>query len=252
MSNVCFDFSGENYVVTGASSGMGRDITIALAAAGARVLAVARNIEALKEVKTQHPGNITVAPIDVCDYESLELAVKSFVDSNGKVKGCVHAAGIVGFTPLRAFDRRLANNIMNTSFWGGINLAQIVNKKKYSLQGCSTVLFSSIASKRGEKTLFVYSAAKAALNAAVKSIAKEIAGDKKRVNTILPGWVKTNMTSDVAARIDLDESVYKRHLLGLGEPADVTGMVLFLLSDDAKWITGTDIVVDGGCLSGGE
>ncbi len=100
--------------------------------------------------------------------------------------------------------------------------------------------------------MFGYSASKAALNTAVKSIAKEIADSGKRINTILPGWVKTNMTDKASEFVNISDSIFNQHLLGIGSPHDVTPLVLFLLSDSSKWITGTNIVIDGGYLAGGE
>lgn len=252
MSKILYDFSNENFVVTGASSGMGRDIAIKLAASGANVLALARNLNNLESIKAENPKRIFITNVDVCDDKAMEEAIKEFVLCSGKLKGAVHCAGIEGFTPLRTFDRELSHKIMEISFWGGMNLSQIVNKKKYSVAGCSTVLFSSVAAIGGKKSLSVYSAAKAALNIATRSWAKEIAGNKNRINTILPGWVKTNMTEQVTTNVDVQESIFNQHLLGIGAPDDVTGMVMFLLSDEAKWITGTNVVVDGGYLAGAE
>lgn len=252
MGRVSFDFTGDNYVVTGASSGMGQDIAIELAKAGANILAIARNEGRLLALKEQYPERISVASLDVCDFESMDRTLKEYVGEKGKLKGGVHAAGIDGMTPLRSFDRNLAKQIMDISFWGGINLSQAVNKKRHSVDGASTVLFSSIASITGEKCMFGYSASKAALNTAVKSIAKEIADSGKRINTILPGWVKTNMTDKASEFVNISDSIFNQHLLGIGSPHDVTPLVLFLLSDSSKWITGTNIVIDGGYLAGGE
>lgn len=252
MSSIKYDFTGENFIVTGASSGMGQEIAISLAMHGAKVLAIGRNVQRLEKTKEKCSNNIFIVSADVCDEVAMEIAIKDFVDKYGKLKGAVHCAGIEGFTPIRAFDRKLAEEVINISFWGGINIAQIVNKKKYSLTGCSTVLFSSVASRTGKKAMFAYSSAKAALNTAVKSIAKEISNDKKRINTVLPGWVKTNMTNQVIEKFDVQQSVFNQHLLGLGKPADVSNVVLFLLSDGASWITGTNFVVDGGYLAGAE
>ena len=96
--------------------------------------------------------------------------------------------------------------------------------------------------------MFAYSGAKAAIRVAIKSIAKEIANKNHRINTISPGWVKNDMTQKASELADV-ESFYAKHLLGAGEITDVSGAVLFLLSDRAKWITGTDFVVDGGYLA---
>lgn len=248
MSQINFDFNSSNYVVTGASSGMGRQVAIELAQSGAKVLAIARGEKRLLELKKLYPDNIEYAAIDVCDALKLVEAITTFVNEYGKISGVVHAAGITGLTPLRAFDDKEAHRIMDISFWGAVNLMQISTKTKISNKGASFVLFSSVCSHRTDKGLFSYASAKAALQVAAKTFAKETANRQIRVNTISPGWVHTDMTSDLEQTHNLNE-VSQNSLLGFGEPSDVTGMVLFLLSDRARWITGTDIVVDGGYLA---
>ncbi|ORU01364.1 3-oxoacyl-(acyl-carrier protein) reductase [Anaerovibrio sp. JC8] len=251
MGRVQYDFSGERFVVTGASSGMGRAVAKELAAAGATVLAVARREDRLVALQNEFTGQIVPSALDVCDSKALSEAIASFVKTYGKLHGAVHAAGIFSSTPLRAYDEDEARKIMDISYWAGIRLMQIVNKKKNAEDGCSSVLFSSVAAAVGEKSNFAYSSAKIAMQAAVRSIAKEIYQRKNRINTISPGWVHTEMTRNEDENSALNKKFYDWHLLGIGEPEDVTGMVLFLLSERARWITGTDVVVDGGYLLGG-
>lgn len=250
MSKVTFDFSGERFVVTGASSGMGRQIATELVEAGATVLAIARRTERLAELEKQFSGQIVPGVLDVCDSGKLSDAINSFAAKYGKLHGAVHAAGIFANTPLRAYDEVTAKKIMDVSFWSGIRLMQMVNKKKNSEDGCSGVLFSSVAAHIGEKSNFAYSAAKIALQAAVRSLAKEIYTRQNRLNTVSPGWVHTEMTQH-EEEASVPPKFFDWHLLGTGEPEDVSGMVLFLLSDRARWITGEDFVVDGGYLLGG-
>ena len=251
MGQVTFDFTGLNFVVTGASSGMGKQIATELATAGGKVLTIARRAERLEELASHYPENILPGAVDVCDGEALEKVISQFVAQHGKLNGAVHAAGIFASTPLRTYDEDTAKKIMDVSFWAGIRLIQIVNKKKLSVEGCSSVLFSSVSAAIGEKSNFAYSAAKMALQAAVRSLMKEIYTRKNRINTISPGWVRTEMTSKDVEDPLIMPKFFNWHLLGLGEPDYVSGMVLFLLSDRAHWITGTDIVVDGGYLGGG-
>ena len=249
MSNVKFDFTGENFVVTGASSGMGRQVALELAQSGAKVLAIARREEKLHELQASFKDNIFIAPLDVCHSGKMECAIQEFVTTNGKLHGGVHAAGINNFTPLKAYDKDLAHNIMDTSFWAGVELIRLITKVKYAHQGTSTVLFSSVCAISSEKGMFTYAAAKAAINGCVGSLAKEICHKGHRVNSIMPGWVEDSvMTSSLDGLID-QNFFKKNHLLGLAKPNDITGMVLFLLSDRAKWITGTSIAVDGGFLA---
>lgn len=248
MSQVKFDFSGENYVVTGASSGMGKQVALELAAAGANVLAIARRNTELSKMQSLYPENIEVGIVDVCDNNKLSEVISSFVSKKGKLNGAVHAAGISRLTPLRAFDEEEARQIMETSFWSGVKLLQICSKAKNVNRGASFVLFSSVRATRPDKGSFAYSASKAAIKMAVHSFAKELAIKEIRVNTIAPGWVNTELTADQAELHNLEE-VSRSHLLGIGEAEKVSSCVLFLLSDSSKWITGTELVIDGGYLA---
>ena len=125
---------------------------------------------------------------------------------------------------------------------------QYATKKRISNDGASFVLFSSVGALSSPKGMFVYGAAKAGINIAVQSLSKEIAKRKQRVNSIMPGWVETGMTDELGA-ISNKPEIIANELLGIGSPCDVTGMVLFLLSDRGSWITGSNIAVDGGYLA---
>ncbi|WP_196592579.1 SDR family NAD(P)-dependent oxidoreductase [Pectinatus sottacetonis] len=248
MDSVEFNFTGNHYIVTGASSGMGRQVTLELVKAGAVILAVARKKENLLSLKEEAPEQIHIATVDVCDNIALENKIREFVDKYGKLNGSVHAAGISEITPLRAYNKDIAHKIMQTSFWAGIDLIQLVTKSKYSEKGTSNVIFSSVCALSSEKGMFAYTAAKAAINSSIKSIAKEICGKGHRLNSIVPGWVKTPMT-ERAENLTNTKDLFDRYLLGTGEVKDISGTVLFLLSNRAKWITGSNIVVDGGYLA---
>lgn len=248
MSNVNFDFTDKRFVVTGASSGMGRQVAVELATAGALVLAIARRERELDKLKQEYPNNIFISALDVTDKIALGNAIKQFVLQNGKINGAVHAAGILGLTPLKFYDETNAREIMDISFWAGVGLAQIITKNKYCNDGLSIVLFSSAGGHNAAKGMFAYASAKAALQVAARSIAKEICIKNHRINTISPGWVATDMTDNEEGTTDVNNIIAK-HLLGKGQANDVSGVVLFLLSDSASWITGTDIIVDGGYLA---
>ena len=248
MSNVTFDFTGKNFVVTGASSGMGRQTVVELAQAGATVLAVARRKEKLEELRTVAPQRIFIASADVRSTDAMKTSVEAFVEEHGKLDGGVHAAGIAGITPLRSYDEQLAHAIFDISFWGAVNFMQVCSKAKLSNSAASYVLFSSTDASEGLKGKFAYSGAKAAVNTAAKSFAKEIARRRQRVNTIMPGWVDTAMTQDSESTTDV-QMILAKELLGGGKSTDVTGLILFLLSDRAAWMTGAHIPVDGGYLA---
>lgn len=252
---VSFNLKDKNYIVVGASSGMGKQIALDLAEAGANVLAIARNVERLQNLKQMYPNNISICIADVMHTKDEEWSniLTSFVEQFGKIHGAVYAAGISRMTSLRMFDASDAKDVMDTCFWGMLFFIKNATKKKYACSGSSFVTFSSTASYIGGKGEIVYSAAKAAVGNAVKSIAKEIATNKQRINSVSPGWVNTNMIKKAEQELGgfFSRETYKlSYPLGLGEPKNVSGMVLFLLSDATSWITGTDVVIDGGFLLG--
>lgn len=252
MSEVTFDFTGKNFVVVGASSGMGRQTALDLAAAGAHVLAIARNKERLAVVQKKYPLLIETTQIDVTKASENDWteAFGGFVERYGKINGEVYTAGTGASSTLRFYDEDAARTVMETGFWGAVKNLRIATKKKFAVTGSSYVLFSSVAAHTGERSLAIYAATKAALRVAVWSFAHDLERDRHRINTISPGFVKTGLTLQTLKDGEENSAMLKRHFFGIGEPTDVTGMVLFLLSDRARWITGEDFVVDGGYLRG--
>ncbi|MBO4779502.1 MAG: SDR family oxidoreductase, partial [Selenomonadaceae bacterium] len=191
--SVTFDFTGKNFVVVGASSGIGRQTTLELSQSGANVLAIGRNLERLNALRSsspvslvKHPPKIFTEQLDVtiATPDDWIQVLSNFTSAVGRINGGVYTAGIWGLTPLTSFDPVLAKNIFDTSFWGAVNFIQSATRKKFSDGGASFVLMSSIAGDFAGKSLFAYSAAKAAVQAAVKSFAKEIIRGKHRINSV--------------------------------------------------------------------
>lgn len=250
MSEVTFDFKGKNFVVTGASSGIGKQITLELLQAGANVLAVARRKELMEEIYKDYPEQVVTAKIDVTHHEEWEPVLKSFVAEKGKFHGSVYAAGISRTTSIKMLEEDELVNHMNINFFGAIFLLSAFIKSVYSNNGTSTVWISSLSTKWGDRGKAAYNASKGALTGSLKTVACELATKKHRINAISPAWVKTEMADtflEKAAKKDVPGA--ERYLLGIGKPEDVSGMVLFLLSDRASWITGTEFILDGGCTS---
>ena len=247
MGTIKFDFTNERYAVTGASSGIGRQIALELAESGAKVLAMGRNEERLNSLKNESGKgkNIFIESFDICDNIYLENAVSNFVNRHGKLNGGVHAAGISDITPFRNYDDEAANKIMDVNFWAGMNLLKLITRSKFGESGTSTVLLSSVAAISPAKGMFAYSASKAAIDSAIRSISREIASKRHRVNSVLPGWVISPMTEKLSAASDL-QSILAKYSLGAGKVEDVSSIVLFLLSDASKWITGSNFIIDGG------
>ena len=243
MSRLNFDFSGERYCVIGASSGIGKEIALSLARSGAEVLAVGRNKDRLRALHEQNPESIIATSADVTDLFALDLALKNFIQSKGKLKGGVYSAGIFEYTPIRSYAQDVAEQIMRVGFWSAMDFLKLILKPRYTVPSASIVFLSSVAAITNKKGIFAYSAMKSALNSAVKTAAKEIANKGHRINSICPGFVISPMTEEFLVS---DTSIEQQHLLGLGKTEDVANATLFLLSDSARWVTGTNLIIDGG------
>jgi len=244
--SIKFNFNEKRFVVSGATSGIGRKISIDLASTGAEVLAIGRRKERLDDLKKIFPDNITPCPIDVNDFELLKSELEKFGE-NKKIDGSVHAAGINKFTPLRAFNWNDAEGIIKTTLYAGIEMVRTLSSKKLSEVKSSHVLIASVAGIKGEVGFTAYSAAKSAVIGAVRSMAVELAIKDIRVNAITPGWLPTEMTDAIEARYPgRIDTIKLQHPLGLGSVEDISNLVMFLLSDESKWITGSNIVIDGG------
>ncbi|MHB8338516.1 MAG: SDR family NAD(P)-dependent oxidoreductase [Ignavibacteriaceae bacterium] len=169
-----FKFEEKRFVITGATSGIGKKIALDLAEHGAQVLAIGRRKERLDALKDNFPGNIFTAVIDVNDFSTLRIELEKFGEK-GKIDGSVHAAGINKFTPLRAFNWKDAENIIKTSLYAGIELIRILSSQKLSAIKSSHVIIASVAGIKGEVGFTAYSAAKSAVIGAARSMAVELA-----------------------------------------------------------------------------
>lgn len=245
MGEIKYDFSNKTFVVVGASSGIGRCVSKELLESGASILAIARREKLLDELRIGYEEKMEYIAGDIRDIVELE---KKIIVSNGarkKFDGLIFTAGTAGITPIRAFDLTLAKNIFEIGYFSAFSFFSMLLRKRLLNDFSSSIFLSSIQGYYGEKGMFAYSGGKAALRVAIKSVAKEIANKKHRINTVSPGWIETEMTANYSDSKDI-RALKEKHLLGTGKCEDVSAVILFLLSNRAKWITGTDIIVDGG------
>jgi NAD(P)-dependent dehydrogenase (short-subunit alcohol dehydrogenase family) len=237
-------------IITGASSGIGRECAIAASQLGARVVLLARDSVRLEQTLESMSGEgHLVVPHDITDYESLEGIVKESVDKLGKISGFIHSAGIENTIPLRSMSAIDYELFFRINVISGFELARIISQKKHiNQEGGSFVFISSVLGAAGQPGKIGYCASKGAILTACKAMALELAPKKIRCNAVLPGAVMTEMTKAYMERTP-EEAVsafVKMHPLGMGQPEDVSCLCSFLLSDASKWITGTNINVDGG------
>lgn len=235
----------KNILVTGASQGIGREIAITASKLGANVTIVGRNVEKLQETISFLTGNghkmFAVDLAVATDLEELILQSSAF-------DGVVFNAGIVEYLPVKFLNESKIDAVFSVNFDSNVMLSQKLIKKKLLNKKASLVFISSISSKLGVGGTAMYAASKAALVSFSKVLATELAPQGIRSNSICPGIIKTAMTEQ-ANYVASEEEVKKaeaEYPLGYGEPADVAGLTMYLLSDMSKWMTGSDLIIDGG------
>jgi len=230
-------------LVTGASSGIGKEIAIQLGKANSSVIITGRNKERLYETRDKLFYQFGIpAESYVCDL-SKEEEIQHLVDSLPLLDGVVFCAGVVGYTPIKFLNSTKIKDTFDVNFVSQVLLTQQLMKKKRLKQNSSLVYISSVASKLGILGTSMYAASKSALNSFVKVAATELASQSIRANSICPGVVVTPMGEKA---LDAGTDIEKDYPLGLGTPLDVANLCLYLLSDSSRWQTGNEIILDGG------
>lgn len=235
--------TGKHILVTGASSGMGKVFARMIAAEGAVVSLLARNEERLTQ--TLNSLNGEGHKVFVCDLTDDEQIKKVATELN-PIDGAVFCAGINDYVPLKFVSQSKIEPIFKTNFYSQVILTQSLVKKKQINKGASLVFISSLSSKLGVPGTLLYASSKAALDSAVRVMAAEMAPQGIRVNSICPGIVKTEMLSGTNISEEQFVEQEKEYPLGLGTPEDVGYAVLFHLSDGSRWLTGQNMIIDGG------
>jgi NAD(P)-dependent dehydrogenase (short-subunit alcohol dehydrogenase family) len=254
MMKTLFDpqsLAGQTVLVTGASSGLGRDVARMLASLGARVIASGRNEQRLADTMSQLRPGEHVAEIGALDSADAAAEwLKAVVGRHGALTGIFHGAGVELVRPIRLTKSAQIDELFASSTFAALGLARAAAAKGAMVDGGAMVFMSSVAGQRGTAGMVGYSAAKAAIDGMVRSLAAEMAPRAIRVNALAAGAVVTEMHERLVAT--LGEAGLKdyehRHLLGFGKPEDVSNAAAFLFSDASRWITGTTLTVDGGYL----
>jgi NAD(P)-dependent dehydrogenase (short-subunit alcohol dehydrogenase family) len=244
------DFEGKMVVVSGASSGIGRAVAVELSRRKAKLILIGRNEEGLRTTaELLQPIGHMIAALDLRDHTRILPVIRENLTNHCRIYGFCHCAGIVETRPLSSIKVEGLREMMDVNFTAGIELAKAVCRRDVMEEDGGSILFlSSIYGIVGMPGQIGYSATKGALIAAAKAMAAELARRNIRVNTISPGLVKTEMTAKSLALLSEEQvkALEERYPLGTGRPEDVARAVVFLLAPQNTWITGVNLVVDGG------
>jgi NAD(P)-dependent dehydrogenase (short-subunit alcohol dehydrogenase family) len=245
--------AGRRVLITGATSGLGLATAALIARCGGRVIAVGRDEARLAAAVGGLHGDGHASRIcDVSDADATAALVGEVAAEPGGLHGVFHAAGAGLILPIRMTKSAHLQTVLGAAVGGAFGIARAAGRSGVMAPGSSMVFMSSVAAQRGRQGMAAYAAAKAAIEGAVRALAVELAAKAIRVNALAAGGVHTPMNARAVSSLSEDaaDAYVGAHPLGLGEPDDVAGACLFLLSPAAKWITGTVMVVDGGYSAG--
>lgn len=252
MIKTIVNLNKKKLVVTGASSGIGREVCVLLSQLNANVILIGRNEKEL--IKTinlmENKDNHRYYLYDLVNVDEISDLIKTIVvNDNKKLDGLVYCAGIASIVPINLIKYEMLDNIMRINYYSFIEMVKCFVEPNIS-DGGSIVAISSYGAEYGENCQTIYSASKACIDSSVKTLSVEVQ-KKLRINSIRPGFILTDMTKKFAQNALNDDFIIKqknRQLLGEGKPLNIANMVVFLLSDAAKRITGKIFYVDGGRL----
>lgn len=238
-----FGLHGKTLLVTGASSGIGRQVALDCARAGATIIVSGRDGSRLSEVLqalSDGPHRMVVA--DLATDDGIEqLGIEA-----GPIDGMVFCAGISALAPMRMVNRSHIQNQLNTNLIAPMLLTRQLSARNHLREGGSIVFMSSISAHIGVPGVAAYASTKAALEGMARSLSMELARKNIRVNCLAPGLVQTPMFDAAVATTGGLEATVAKYPLGIGTPEDIGAASIFFMAPASRWITGTVLVMDGG------
>lgn len=240
-----FSLVDKTILVTGASSGIGRAVAIECSKMGAKLTITGRNEVRLNETFSNLLGE---GHAQVVADLSNESDIKALCEKTSIVNGIVHCAGFTILLPFQFVTKEKIDSIFNVNFTSTVLLSQQFLKRKKLPKEASIVFISSVSgvfcSAIGGS---LYSASKGAVNGLIKGMALDLATKGIRVNSVNPGMIETNIFSKgEITKEQLDDDVKRYPLKRYGRPEEVAYAAIYLLSDASKWVTGSNLLIDGG------
>lgn len=242
-------FNDRWVMVSGASSGIGRAIAQILARHGARLVLMGRREEQLRQTAELcgDAGRHELLQIDLSRLEEIAPAMAGLCSRLGRIYGLCHCAGTVQTLPLAALTPKRISAMFDINFLAGTELLRALSRREVLEEtGGAALWIASVYAHVGAPGQVGYAATKGAIVAAVRSMALEFASRRLRINCLSPGFVRTGMTQSAKLNQAQWDRILAMHPLGAGEPEDVARAALFMMDPDNRWLTGSDLVIDGG------
>jgi NAD(P)-dependent dehydrogenase (short-subunit alcohol dehydrogenase family) len=243
----------KQYLITGTSGSIGGAVAIELDKRGDKLVLISRSYESgIEFINTKLVGkDHSIIVMDLEKVESFSDLLTKALETIGKFDGFIHAAGNGDVRPLKMTTPGFMMKVMNINFISFIEIIRIINSPKYRNDELRIVGVSATGAFQGNSTKTAYCASKAAMNSAVRCLAKELSNKGVRINTVAPGATYSKMMDEILNLPGGEEALKKiieRQFLGVCTPKDIADGILFLLSDEAKMISGTCLPIDGGKL----
>jgi 3-oxoacyl-[acyl-carrier protein] reductase len=247
--NTVGSFSNRIAVVIGGTRGIGQASARLLAAAGATVILTgtdqAKAEREAQQLAAEYGVSATGRALDLSDYASIGATIKSIAAEHGAIDALVLSAGVMQSTPLGMTQESVARHLLDVNLMGAIEVLQVTAKVMMRRRRGAIVLLASIAGERGAPGQAVYAATKAGIAALARSAARELGPLGIRVNAVAPGLIDTDLLANLPTEIIAVRRA-QTSLRRLGTAIEVGATIRFLLSDEASFITGQVLGVDGG------
>ena len=243
-----FDLTGKVAIVTGASQGIGKNIASILAKAGAHVICVSRNKKSIQHVAEEinsSGGKASFAPCDISNGAKFSILIQQTVGNHGQLDILVNNAGVTQDGLLMRMSDDQWDTVLNVNLKGAYHGMKAAIRPMIKNRNGRIINITSIVGITGNPGQANYAASKAGLVGMTRSIAKEVASRGITVNCIAPGWIDTSMTEELTEKMK-EEFISRIPIGRIGNPEDIAYATVFLASDEASYITGQTIIVDGG------
>lgn len=233
----------KNILITGVSGGIGRSLALFLLKNNYKVIGISRKKPNIED------RNFKFYSLDLFEIENINKILKEIVESEGKIDGFVHCAGLHQIQPISLFKASEFEKLLKIHVISAFEIIKYISKIKYS-EKASIVLLSSLAAHEGAPGLAFYGAAKGALEGFLTSATAELM-NRHRVNIIAPAIIESGMGENYKSKLNEEQlkNLERFYPMGLGKNDDLNNLIEFLLSDKSRWLTGQKILLDGGHLS---